>query len=135
MLWNINNGFITLSHTADNAKWGRCTAKPGTKASRFFGAQFAVFGPILFGVFLLLIFQFRRTTKVPADRLLMIFSLPILTLILTQAFLSRAHANWAATTYVAATILVVGFPSQAEYGALVSRFLRSSCVYSRQRLA
>ena len=37
------------------------------------------------------------------DRLLLAFSLPIIAVILVQAFLSRAHANWAAPAYVAAT--------------------------------
>jgi hypothetical protein len=34
------------------------------------------------------------------------FTLPVLALMTTQAFLSRAHANWAAVAYIAATVLV-----------------------------
>ncbi len=41
------------------------------------------------------------------DRLLLAFSVPIIAVILVQAFLSRAHANWAATAYVAASVLVI----------------------------
>ncbi len=32
--------------------------------------------------------------------------MPVIALITTQAFLSRAHANWAATAYIAAVVLV-----------------------------
>ncbi|HAJ20202.1 MAG TPA: hypothetical protein DCL95_09110, partial [Rhodospirillaceae bacterium] len=39
-------------------------------------------------------------------RLLLAFSLPILVIISVQAILSRANANWAATAYPAAAILV-----------------------------
>jgi hypothetical protein len=43
----------------------------------------------------------------PAHRMLLAFSVPILLIVTSQALLSRAHANWAATAYPAATILVV----------------------------
>ena len=38
--------------------------------------------------------------------MLLLFSIPIVLLITLQAFLSRAHANWAAVAYVAASVLV-----------------------------
>jgi hypothetical protein len=41
-----------------------------------------------------------------AMRFLWAFSVPVVAIIVLQAFLSRAHANWAAPTYVAASILV-----------------------------
>ena len=36
----------------------------------------------------------------------MCFSVPVLALIVFQALMSKAYANWAALTYVAATVLV-----------------------------
>ncbi len=39
--------------------------------------------------------------------MLLAFSAPVIAIILVQAFLSRAHANWAAPAYVAASVLVV----------------------------
>ena len=33
--------------------------------------------------------------------------MPIIAVILLQAFLSRAHANWAASAYAAASVLVI----------------------------
>ena len=40
---------------------------------------------------------------------LLCFILPILGIVTVQSFLSRANANWAATAYVGATILVTGW--------------------------
>ena len=106
ILWNLDHGFATLSHTADNAKWGGPMLHP-LKALEFFGAQFGVFGPILFGALLVVMWRAWAEGLAPADRLLVAFSVPVIGVILLQALLSRAHANWAATAYVAASVLVV----------------------------
>ena len=107
VLWNLQNGFATVEHTAANAKWTGALLHPG-KGLEFLGSQFGVFGPVLFVAYLALLWRsfrhWRGTSE--ADRLLIAFSLPILLLITVQAFLSRAHANWAATAYVAATVWV-----------------------------
>ena len=105
ILWNLENKFATLSHTADNAKWGGPLVHPN-KALEFFGAQFGVFGPILFTALLIICWRAVRQKLPEADRLLIAFSVPVVVAILVQAFLSRAHANWAAVAYVAATVLV-----------------------------
>ncbi len=103
--WNLNNGLITLAHTVDNANWGQMMFRPG-KMMEFFGAQFGVFGPILFGALLVILWRHLRGENTQQDRMLLWFSIPIIVIITTQAFLSRAHANWAATAYPAASILV-----------------------------
>ncbi|MEQ8824710.1 MAG: glycosyltransferase family 39 protein [Filomicrobium sp.] len=105
ILWNLENKFATFSHTADNAKWGGPLLHPN-KALEFFGAQFGVFGPILFGALLVICWRATRQKLPEADRLLLAFSVPVILAIVVQAFLSRAHANWAAVAYVAASILV-----------------------------
>ncbi len=106
LAWNYSHSFATLSHTADNANWGGSMLHPN-KALEFFGAQFGVFGPILFGAFLVIVWRWRIARPPEADRLLLAFSVPIIAVILVQAFLSRAHANWAATAYIAASVLVI----------------------------
>lgn len=106
LAWNLEHQFATFSHTADNAKWGGAMFHPG-KALEFFGAQFGVFGPILFGALLVIAWRATRQRLPEADRLLLAFSLPLILMITLQAFLSRAHANWAAAAYIAATVLVV----------------------------
>jgi 4-amino-4-deoxy-L-arabinose transferase-like glycosyltransferase len=106
MAWNYSHKFATFSHTAENANWGGSLLHP-SKALEFFASQFAVFGPILFGTFLVIVWRACRERLPEPDRLLLAFSVPVIAVILFQAFLSRAHANWAAPAYVAANVLVI----------------------------
>lgn len=107
VLWNVANGFVTFSHTADNANWRGIPFHPD-KAAEFLFAQFGVFGPILFGALLVIVWRAakRSGALAPADKLLLAFSVPILIVVTTQGLLSRAHANWAAPAYVGAIVLV-----------------------------
>ncbi|MEM7619137.1 MAG: glycosyltransferase family 39 protein [Pseudomonadota bacterium] len=119
IFWNLQNGLVTFSHTADNANWTGSLLNP-TKTLEFFGAQFGVFGPILFAALLIIALQtYRESHDTTSDQeqfeirtFLLCFSIPIITIILIQAFLSRAHANWAATAYPAATLLVIAVMMQ-----------------------
>jgi 4-amino-4-deoxy-L-arabinose transferase-like glycosyltransferase len=124
VVWNARNAFATLGHTADNANWGRSLFHPA-KMAEFFLAQFGVFGPVFFAVLLWSGWQAWRTQRTEMDRLLLWFSLPILAVITMQAFLSRAHANWAAVAYVSGTLLVVAHLLRWSDGA---RWLRRSIV-------
>lgn len=106
--WNAANSFATVAHTADNANWAAGRLLRPEKAAEFFLAQFGVMGPILFAGLLMFIWRARRSlmTLDERDRLLLAFSVPIIVAMTVQALLSRAHANWAATAYIAATVLV-----------------------------
>jgi 4-amino-4-deoxy-L-arabinose transferase-like glycosyltransferase len=110
LAWNAANDFATVTHTAANANWGGDLFHPG-ELFEFLAAQLGVFGPVTFGVlgtiFGLTIASFLRAD--PDQRLLVLYSVPPLAVVAVQAFISRAHANWAAATYVAGTLLVVGF--------------------------
>ena len=106
LAWNWAHAFATFSHTAANANWSGSLVHPG-KALEFFGSQFGVFGPVLFGAFLVIAWRAWKTGLPVPDRLLLSFSLPLIAVIIVQALLSRAHANWAAPAYVAATVLVI----------------------------
>lgn len=109
VLWNVQNGLITLLHTAENASWGGQIIRPA-KAAEFLGAQFGVFGPIAMAILLAVAFRPRAATAddtFPTSvRFLYAFSVPVIGIILFQALMSRAHANWAAPAYVAGTLLV-----------------------------
>lgn len=111
LLWNAENGFKTVGHTADNANWGEELLNP-ENGFKFFFDQFAVFGPLSFLLLLsffgLSIFRRKAITQW-ADRriaVLACFVIPPLLIILVQAFISRAHANWAATAYPAACLIL-----------------------------
>ncbi|HVQ11137.1 MAG TPA: glycosyltransferase family 39 protein, partial [Methyloceanibacter sp.] len=105
LAWNASHSFATFSHTAQNAGWKGLPFNLGD-ALEFLGSQFAVFGPILFAVLVVVAWRaFRRGCEQPECRLLA-FSVPVILLLVVQALLSRALANWAAAAYPAATILV-----------------------------
>lgn len=105
LIWNIENGLVTFAHTADNAKLGGSLVHPG-KMLEFLIAQLGVFGPFVFPMLLVIGIRTIRRGGPEGDRFLLAFSLPVLVLVTVIAFMSRAHANWAAATYPAATILV-----------------------------
>jgi hypothetical protein len=110
ILWNLSNGFATFSHTADNAGWGGSLFH-WKDALEFLLGQFGVAGPVIFGAFLWICIAWMRQPggwlKLDdREKLLLAFSVPVLVLMLTQSFISRAHANWAAFAYIAVTVLV-----------------------------
>jgi 4-amino-4-deoxy-L-arabinose transferase-like glycosyltransferase len=105
LIWNAEHGFPTVRHTQANIGWQYPYIHP-LQLAEYAIVQFAVFGPILLVV--LLRAAWREIGR-PSDRnkvLLLSFSLPVLGLLVVQALLSRAHGNWSATAYPAASILV-----------------------------
>jgi 4-amino-4-deoxy-L-arabinose transferase-like glycosyltransferase len=104
--WNWTHQLASFSHTAANAHWDGGLFKPN-KLAEFAGAQFGIMGPILLAAFAWSVVSFRKLQT--SERLLVALSLPVLVLMLCQALLSRAHANWAAVTYIAATVLTVAW--------------------------
>jgi 4-amino-4-deoxy-L-arabinose transferase-like glycosyltransferase len=109
LIWNANHQFSTLEHTASNAHW---SSQLGGLAELgdFLGSQFGVFGPVPFAVLIggALVLAFRkRLTK--EDVLLLCFAIPPLLVVTAQAFISRSNANWAASAYVAGSVLAAAW--------------------------
>ncbi len=109
VLWNSANDFATVSHTAANANW-QGSLFNFEELTQFIGDQFLVFGPATFIAFIAAIVVAIRRFKPGQDErvLLMLagFAVPALVIVAGQAFISRAHANWAASAFVAATLLI-----------------------------
>lgn len=104
-IWNVQQGFVTFVHTGANANLGGDLFHPAELAA-FVGAQFGVFGPILFAVLIWLAVRVGVWRPDARTRLLAAFVLPMLLTILVLSLISRANANWAAPVYVAATVWV-----------------------------
>lgn len=105
--WNHSNEWITFAHTKDNANWQGLQLHFDNMAE-FTGAQIGILGPILF--LALLIGLFNPKKRQNSDVLfLLCFALPVTLIIVVQATLSRAHANWAAVTFIAYTVLAVSW--------------------------
>lgn len=105
--WNAQHDFQTLSHTAANANWGRDFAHP-LRLAEFLGAQFAIAGPLLLVLIVVVIARTLRNRKSlqSEDALrLLAFAAPAILIVAAQAFVSRAHANWAAVAYPSAIAL------------------------------
>ena len=107
--WNFAHDWLSYRHTGDDANLHGDLLHP-LKLAEFVGSQFGVFGPILFGMLLfLLVARLGRLYRDDRTWLLVAFALPLLIVIAIEALLSRANANWAATSYVTATVLVVAW--------------------------
>ncbi|MEM6948245.1 MAG: glycosyltransferase family 39 protein, partial [Pseudomonadota bacterium] len=111
-IWNANNGFATVSHTVDNANLEGELLNP-ENFGKFLEDQMGVFGPISFLALLAGIWAFAmrrgQDGRDLRDLWLLAFIVPVLVIIAGQAVLSRAHANWAATAYPAASVLVAAW--------------------------
>jgi len=105
IVWNAQNDFPTAKHTGANISWQYPYIHP-LSMLEYVGVQFGVFGPILLVVLVRSALREIREPRDPNKILLLAFSLPVLTLLLVQALLSRAHGNWSATAYPAAAIFV-----------------------------
>ncbi len=110
LAWNAANAFATVSHTADNANWTGPRFRPH-KLGEFWQEQLAVFGP--FTLLLLGTAVLHTAVQTPQRRrtalVLLVFIVPALLIISGQAFINRAHANWAAAAYAAGTVLLAGW--------------------------
>ncbi|MEM9268894.1 MAG: glycosyltransferase family 39 protein, partial [Pseudomonadota bacterium] len=129
LVWNVMNDLSTWEHTLDNVDWVRPSDEPRllnlfdrNGMIEFFLTQFAVFGPILFFVYLSLFWDsLRRGT--PTAKLLVWFSAAPILMICLQALLSRAYGNWAAPAYVAASLLVVPWLLENRPRLLLASFV------------
>lgn len=110
LLWNATHGFVTLRHTAENANWSAAHQIDFIRAAEFLGAQFGVFGPVPMGVlFAGAILAVVRRRLPAADLLLLCFTLPPLAIVLVQALVSRANANWSAAAYMTGAVLAAAW--------------------------
>lgn len=106
LVWNATHGFATFRHTGGNIVGSGFKLVP-LDALAFIGSQFAVFGPIVFAVFLLALVWRSRFGLTDADRILIGFALPPLLLVTLTAFITSAKANWAAPAAISTTIVTV----------------------------
>jgi 4-amino-4-deoxy-L-arabinose transferase-like glycosyltransferase len=121
--WNVANDFATVSHTADNVNLSEAGFDP-LHIFDYLVDQSAVFGPITLILMIAgFIFIAGRKDKWTTTRefWLMCFIVPPLLVIMAQEIMSRAHANWAASAYPAACVLVAAWIDRA-FVSSASRF-------------
>jgi 4-amino-4-deoxy-L-arabinose transferase-like glycosyltransferase len=125
IVWNAHHGFPTVKHTGANIGWQYPYVHP-LQLIEYIIVQLGVFGPILILVLARTAWREITEPQDPRKALLLCFSLPVLAILTTQAVLSRAHGNWSATAYPAATILVTAAMIELERKIL---FAVSLCLH------
>ncbi|MEO1641685.1 MAG: glycosyltransferase family 39 protein [Pseudomonadota bacterium] len=125
LIWNAANDFATVGHTLDNANLGGQLFN-WDHFPEYLTDQMAVFGPVSFVALIAVLVFLRPRDDLAAvgdpahsvgakRRWLACFIVPVLVIIAFQAVLSRAHANWAATAYPAACVLVASLVVRREW--------------------
>jgi len=106
VLWNYQHGWLTIDHTMNNASLDKINLNP-FGFLKFLASQIIMIGVILFIGFV--IYSFKKIKINSNEKFLICFSLPALTIVSLEAFLVRAHANWAATSLITLFIFFVYF--------------------------
>ncbi len=128
LVWNATHHFQTVAHTAADANLNE-----DGRPSHWFDprgglgyvvGQFLVFGPIPFTVFVGGgAFLWRRKALLAEDGLLLAFALPAFLIVLGEAVVSRANANWAGAAYgptaVLAAAMLVRWRAWRTLGAVI----------------
>lgn len=107
LVWVAANDFVTLRHTGDNISGGAGIGFHPLNALTFLASQFAVFGPIVFGVFIAALIRPLTVPLQPSDRIMFAFAIPPLAIVAINAIFNHANANWAAPAAISATIVAV----------------------------
>ncbi len=116
--WNIINGWITIAHTSSNANLKNLNLNFG-EPLKFLVSQIFMVGPILFLSFLYMFRSFRLDFE---NKFLLIFSLPIIIIVLFESFLVRANANWAAPALISLFILFFRLVEEKKKNLIIINF-------------
>ena len=116
IVWNVDNGWLTLAHTLDNVSLNKSNLNPNALLS-FLIAQIFIVGP----VFSICIIYFIKKVFVFSNKNLFLisYSLPILAIVAVESLLVRAHGNWAAVSFIGLVLLFVYFFSEKTKNVLV----------------
>lgn len=108
LAWNAAYGFLTFRHAGGNVS-GEPIEPSVLRPLEFLAAQFAVFGPVVFGVAIAAAIPFvgrnSASRLLPQDRILLAFALPALIVVTATATLVHAYANWAAASFIPLAVL------------------------------
>ncbi|MEW6643544.1 MAG: glycosyltransferase family 39 protein [Pseudomonadota bacterium] len=107
IIWNANHSFMTFHHTGDLVLGEQFRPNVG-RVLEFFGAQFGVFGPIVFAVMIIATVKLRSPDLIAQDRLMVCFFVVPVVLITLIAIGVHTYANWASVSAISGLILAAG---------------------------
>ena len=133
-LWNADHDFQTVAHTAANANWGGSLFHIG-KFFEFFAAQPVVAGIVPFFALMFMTYRWRVTITEDNRRewkmaLLLVLALTPLVIVCVQAFISRAHANWAAAAYPSTVMAMTAWLFRNRLALLVKASLGLHTIFT-----
>ncbi len=94
IIWNFNNDWITLQHTSDNANFANI------EIDFIRGLEFLFIQVLMLGPFIVLGGLFGSNKWDNIQKIFLIFSIPIILIVLAEAIIVRANANWTAPALV-----------------------------------
>jgi len=135
LVWNLAHRLAAFGHLTQEAAWGSRKGGIG-EAAGFLGSQFGVFGPVPFAVLLggAIWLGVRRRLSGP-DLLLVCWAAPALLIVLGQAFMAGAKANWAAAAFAPGSILVAAWMLRWGRPKLLTFVLAAHAVFALGALA
>jgi 4-amino-4-deoxy-L-arabinose transferase-like glycosyltransferase len=126
LAWNAAHGFLAFRHAGGNIS-GEPIEPSLLRPLEFLASQFAVFGPVVFGVAIAAVIALARGNvgkdkdmskdvgkdmdkdsalrPQPQDRVLLAFALPALAAVTATATVMHAYANWAAMSFIPLAVL------------------------------
>ncbi len=122
--WNFNNAWVTISHTADNTNLQNLDLN-FYEPLKFLISQTFMLGLVLCLSFFYMLRSFRLDFE---NKFLLIFSLPIIFIVLIESFLVRANANWAAPALVSFFILMYRLVAEKSNSLIIINFVANYLV-------
>ncbi len=117
--WNVKNEWLTFSHTADNANLQNLSLG-FYEPLKFLITQIFMLGPVFFISFFYIFRSFNFDFE---NKFLLIYSLPIFFIVMTESFLVRANANWAAPALISLFVLFFRLMSEKKQSLIVVNFV------------
>lgn len=110
IFWNVQNGFVTATHTAENLDLNPTHLFNLDELGEFLAGQALLVGLLLFAALIGLFWRAGRRAGglSDEDKFLLAFILPTLIVVTTISFVTRANANWAVVSYVGAVVWIAG---------------------------
>jgi 4-amino-4-deoxy-L-arabinose transferase-like glycosyltransferase len=116
VLWNLHHHNAALNHVVNhNMFWNSSDLFHFKNLLIFLLGQAGIIGPVLL-IFLVLALLYQPKESPQAYRLLVCFTVPMLALIMVQALISRAYANWAVAAYPSGILLIVAYLCKKSFG-------------------
>ena len=110
LVWNLNNGFVTVGHLGDNANLDE-TVLSATRSLEFIISQMGVVGPVIAGLAVIAIWRMKTN---PSARFWIALGIPALVVVTAQSFRADANANWALASWPPLIILTAMFIAEGS---------------------